>query len=532
MPGGPSRAPNPMKPVSPTDQAPLTGPGEGGEIATELAERSPDLTDTTDLGGRADKSSAWTVGGLGVANVIRLVSNAGLVWLLSANNSDARDEFGLMTMVSVFMMGLGMFSDVGIGPSIIQSARGDSQRFLNTAWTIQVVRGFLLFGGAWLLAPHFADFFTDAERPGYAYLATLIPVASLQAVFQGFNSTKIFSAERHVNMALKIQGDLVAQVFAVSTMLIWAWVSPGIWALVSGGLVQALVIMVWSHTMLPGERNRFDFERPAAEELFSFGRWIFLSTMITFFALQIDKLVLGGKVDEGTLGVYGQAIAIVNLPQFIGGVLTGTVIFPLLATYARAEPEVLKAKFLSQRKTLLQATLLLFLGVILFSPPFFGLIYEPKFRDAGWIAPLLMISSWFFLLSVTSDRALLARGKPRAIAVSNLVSALGKVAGGMLGFHLGGLRGFIIGLSLGTLAGHVVVQVTLARIDLAIHAQDFKYTAVAALSGAAAWGLSSWLGVQSMEPGPLIIQAVIGVLVCAPLALLLYRRIRAVGVTG
>ncbi len=491
-----------------------------------------DRTDTTDLGSRAAKSSAWTVGGIGLANVIRLISNVGLVWFLSSGGRDARDDFGLMTLVAVFMMGLGMFSDVGVGPSIVQSKRGDELRFLNTAWTIQVVRGLLLFVAAWLAAPYFADFFTDDEHPGYAYLATIIPVAGVQAIFQGLNSTKIFSAERHVAMAKKIQGDLVAQVFAVVTMLTWAWFAPNVWALVAGTLVQALVVMVWSHTVLPGERNRLQFDRACAAELFTFGRWIFVSTLITFFALQIDKIVLGGEVDEGTLGVYGQAIAIVNLPQFIGGVLTGTVIFPLLATYARAEPEVLQAKFLSQRKTLLQAALMLFLAVVLFSPPFFGLLYEPKFQDASWMAPLLMVSSWFFLLSVTSDRALLALGRPRMLAVSNLISAIGKVIGGLYGYELGGLPGFILGLTLGTLAGHVVIQVALAKIDLAIHIQDLKYTAAAFFTGGAAWALSYVLDVPSMETGPLLIQGAIGVAVCAPLAFALYKRIRAVGVTG
>ena len=490
-----------------------------------------DRTDTRDLRSRAGRSSAWTLGGIGAANVVRLFTNVALAWLL-ARDGDARADFGLMALVSVFVMGLGMFSDVGVGPCIVSSRRGDDTRFLNTAWTIQVTRGFVLCGIGILAAPWFADVFTTEEHPGYAYLAVVIPVASVQAIFQGFNSTKIFSAERHLAMARKIQGDLAGQTAAVVTMLTWALVSPNVWALVAGTLVQAFVIMVWSHLKLPGERNRFGFEREAAGELFRFGRWIFVSTLIAFFAMQIDRLLLGGHVSEAELGVYGQAVAIVNLPQFLGGVLTGTVIFPLLATYARAEPEALKARFLSQRRTLLLAALLTSLAVVFFAPAFFGLLYKEEFHDAGWMAPLSMVASWFFLLSVTSDRALLAKGSPRALAVANLVSFLGKLGGGTIGFQQAGIAGFILGLSLGTLAGHVVVQVSLAQHDLAIHVQDLKYTVVALAAGLAVFGLGRALDVSSFRPGPLLAYAGIGAVVCAPLAWVLYHRIRRVGVTG
>jgi len=47
-----------------------------------------------------------------------------------------------MVIAGVFFQGLQMFSDVGIGPSIIQNKRGEPPHFYNTAWTIQVFRGY------------------------------------------------------------------------------------------------------------------------------------------------------------------------------------------------------------------------------------------------------------------------------------------------------------------------------------------------------------------------------------------------------
>ena len=57
------------------------------------------------------------------------------------------EAFGIMALVNVLIQGLTMFSDVGIEPAIVQHRRGDEPRFYNTAWTVQILRGFVLLLG-------------------------------------------------------------------------------------------------------------------------------------------------------------------------------------------------------------------------------------------------------------------------------------------------------------------------------------------------------------------------------------------------
>ena len=62
------------------------------------------------------------------------------------------EMFGLMSIVSVLIMGLSLFSDLGLRPSIIQSKRGRDERFLNTIWSFQIIRGFSIWGVSVLVA--------------------------------------------------------------------------------------------------------------------------------------------------------------------------------------------------------------------------------------------------------------------------------------------------------------------------------------------------------------------------------------------
>src|ERR1700729_1195426 len=81
------------------------------------------------LKSRAIRASAWTMVGYFGGQVIRLGSNVILTRMLFPG------AYGEIVLVGIFFQGLQMFSDVGIGPSIIRSNRGDDPLFLNTAWT-------------------------------------------------------------------------------------------------------------------------------------------------------------------------------------------------------------------------------------------------------------------------------------------------------------------------------------------------------------------------------------------------------------
>ena len=81
------------------------------------------------------RGSAWTLVGYGGALTLRLASSLVLTRLLFP------EAFGVAALVGIFMQGLQMFSDIGVGPNIIRSPRGDDPDFLNTAWTLQVGRG-------------------------------------------------------------------------------------------------------------------------------------------------------------------------------------------------------------------------------------------------------------------------------------------------------------------------------------------------------------------------------------------------------
>src|SRR5262249_56997640 len=112
------------------------------------------------------------------------------------------------------------------------------------------------------------------------------------------------TSQRSLAMGRLVLIDLISQVVSVAVMIGWALVERSVWALVAGGLASMATKAALSHLMLAGAGSGFAVDRASLAELLHFGRWILLSTVVTFLALQIDRLVLGVLVPIGMVGVY------------------------------------------------------------------------------------------------------------------------------------------------------------------------------------------------------------------------------------
>ena len=91
---------------------------------------------------RAISAGIWMLAGYGLSLCLRLGSNLLMTRLL------APEMFGVMAIAAMVTAILMMLSDLGIGQSIVRSPHGGEPVFLDTAWTVQILRGL----GLWLVA--------------------------------------------------------------------------------------------------------------------------------------------------------------------------------------------------------------------------------------------------------------------------------------------------------------------------------------------------------------------------------------------
>src|SRR5581483_8744696 len=85
------------------------------------------------------RGTVWTLLGFGTSQLIRLGGNLILTRLLYP------ELFGFMALANIFVNALYLFSDLGVGVSIVQNERALEPSFINTTWTLQIGRGAILW---------------------------------------------------------------------------------------------------------------------------------------------------------------------------------------------------------------------------------------------------------------------------------------------------------------------------------------------------------------------------------------------------
>jgi O-antigen/teichoic acid export membrane protein len=391
-----------------------------------------------------------------------------------------------MVLVNTLLLGLRMFSDIGIGASIVQNSKGGEPRFLDTAWTLQILRGLLLFVVALSLAVPMAGFY---EQPA---LVQLIPVAAATILLDGFGSTSLSSLKRELRVKQLTLLDVSCQATSLVVMIIWALVAPSVWVLVGGALAGSAVRLVAGHTVLSQRRNRFDWHRASAIAVMGFGSWVLLNTAIAYAADQADRFVLGKLVDMDVLGVYSIAVLVGGIPYLVLGQLGGMVVFPAFSR-ARHHGKDLVEAYGRMRQPVLVGGAWLVGGLVACGPPAILLLWDPRWHGAAPMLLPIAVAQWLRVLYIPASNALFAMGRLRWVVSANALKLVGYAVFVPLGYQRLGLLGALYGFAAGELVGYLVYVAGLAYQGIRPFGKDLLATLAAGGVAALAVLLRDWM---------------------------------------
>ena len=155
------------------------------------------------LSPRFIRSGFWSLGGNWLSRGLGIVKIIILARLLSPL------DFGIMGLAALSVNLLNVFTETGIESALIQKQKIGSTE-LNTAWTISVIRGLLLFVILNLSAKWFAVYFKNPM---------LVPVLKLMSVtflISGFVNIGVVFFQRDLEFDKKVTLDLISD--AVGTI--------------------------------------------------------------------------------------------------------------------------------------------------------------------------------------------------------------------------------------------------------------------------------------------------------------------------
>ena len=430
------------------------------------------MTDAA-LQARVLRGSLWTGAGYAGEQLLRLGGNLIVTRLLFP------EAYGWMALTWAVITGLELVSELGIRESIVQSERSTEPAFLDTLWTLQLVRGVLLWIVACALALPVSLFYQAPE------LAWLIPCTALTLPLGGLGATRLFAQGRELQLGRASAIDLGAQALTVAVMILWAWWRPSVWALAAAPVAGAALRAFASHALSGGFRHRLHASREALAQTLRIGRFVGVSTALGFVASQSDRLMLGRLISPETLGVYTVAFFLSEGAAQLSVRLAKQVLHPAFRKAAVAG--TLAADYRSARRRLAWLVLPVAGAVAVRGSLLVGLLYDERYAQAGWMLELLALRIASSALLPPAAAALLALGDARTEMRAAALRACWLLVSLPLGWLLAGLPGAVAAVAVCDLVRLPVLWLGLARhglLDVKAELADLGWLAAGA---ALAW---------------------------------------------
>lgn len=403
----------------------------GSQPNAELAAYSPRQWLRRVAAYRSIQQLGWVTGSYIGCQVLRLASNVMLARLL------APQLFGVMLIVNTLRTGVELLSDIGVGQSIISHPDGARPAFFNTAWTLQIIRGVILFCASLALAGPVAGLYDEAE------LAVVLPAISVIFLLTGLEAPARFLLQKRQDLKRYAIFDLCVNIFSLMLHVGLALYTPTVWALVGGLLLSTLVSSMGSFILLRPSMYRLQLDRSSAGQILSFGKWVFASSLIYFLSMSFDRLYFAEAIPFALLGVYGVARTFADMGALFMQRIGNILIFPRIAASARTGT-ALRAAIAPTRGRALAAVVLALSGAIAFSDQVILLLYDDRYQAAAFMLPILMVGVWFSILASMGEAIMMGVALPGHAARANLVKLVWTCAGLPLALTYAGMTGALL----------------------------------------------------------------------------------------
>lgn len=341
------------------------------------------------------------------------------------------DDFGVVAVASVIIAFFNLFTDMGVGSSIVQNKSLTEEElsdiFSFTLW-IGIGISLLFFAASWFIADYY----------GSEILRTLCQLLSVNLFFA--SATIVPGALFYKNKEFKFIAirSFIIQIAGGAGAVIAALSGAGLYALIINPILSSILIFIISYGRYP-QRLRFTLGLSVLRKIFSYSAYQFLFNTINYFSRNLDKLLIGKYMNMSDLGYYEKSYRLMMLPlQNITQVIT-PVMHPIFSDYQN-DKERLASSY--ERIVRFLAFIGLPLSVLLFftAEEVTLIIFGDQWLPSIPVFQILALSVGVQIILSSSGSIYQAAGDTRSLFVCGVFSATLNVAGILLGiFYFGTL---------------------------------------------------------------------------------------------
>ncbi len=265
----------------------------------------------SDLRQRTLHSLFWQFLGVGGQRVVQLLAPI----VLAKQIPDV--DIGLFIVV---LTGIGVVESLTLflgDQTTISSQRQADRTYLNTVFTVRMLRSIAISSVLFALAWPLAWFFADPEVEARYWLPGLFLTLAGNGLLDALQSPARAASMKGLEFRRIVLGDFFATVFGVAITLALAFAWGNVWAMLVGHLANTIIRAVISYWSAP-HRPRWCLDSTVLKELLHYNVGA-AGTPFLLLMIFTSPAFLLGKVlaDKGALAVFDFAGRLARLPEDI-----------------------------------------------------------------------------------------------------------------------------------------------------------------------------------------------------------------------
>lgn len=314
----------------------------------------------------------------------------------------APDDYGIISIVMVFITFYNVFATSGLGTAIVQKKEVDETDY-NTAFWLSILQSVLLYLLLFFTAPYISAFY---ERP---ILTSVIRVLGLRLIVTSLNTIQQAYLQRAMAFRKFFVATLFGTIVSCVVGIVLAYNGFGVWALVAQYLTNTTIDTIVL-CFVCGWNPKFKFSKKKAKEIYSFG-WKVLGTELVFtLESDIRSLAVGRVFGTADLAFYDQGR---KYPSLLVDNINNTIQKVMLPTFSRMQDDKVELKNALRRCIRLEVFLLapFLVGFAAIAQIFVSVLLTDKWMNA---VPFIWIFCASYLtrpIESSCHQAFLALGK-------------------------------------------------------------------------------------------------------------------------
>lgn len=360
--------------------------------------------------------------------IISFVTNIVLARLLTP------DDFGAIGMLMLFLAIANTFVDSGFGSALIQKKDANQTDFstvffINLGMSI-IVYVLLFFGAPWV-----AQFYDlDLLRP-------LLRVQGLVLILHAFSIIQTALLRKKMDFRklsiCNLIGNIVGSIVGIGAALM----DYGVWSLVIRTLTVGLVtsLLLW---IIGKWKPLFIFSKQSFKELFGFGGFMLLSSIVTTLSNNVQTLIIGKLFSAKDLGNYNQAHNLRNLgTQSISDVIA-QVLYPDFSNNQTDSKQITDK--LNNAVYMISYVVAAIMSLcVVVAKPLVLFLFGEKWLECVVPFQILCCGGVFMSVQDINYYVIAAKGKSKPLFFFNVAKLILSILLMFIGYRIGGLFGLL-----------------------------------------------------------------------------------------